>query len=296
MKKLLTLILLTTSVSTFAQNYFPLIRPNLVWQILNGDGSQICSLSGGNRYFFQGDTTISGFQYKIIQANSIVQINAGPYCPPFAVDGSSSWITGSFIREGTSAKKVFVYDQGNNSDALLYDFNLIAGDTLNSTFAGQGFTLIVDSVKTITLLNGAVRKIFYLNDNEYYIESVGGSQGLQFPIIQAIGFWEVPTCMSENNIQFFWGTQCFGFVGIDEVKNNSSINIYPNPFANKLTVSTSSNEQSQIILCDILSRKLLQQSFVNSTTVNTEQFIGGIYSYEILNANGLITKGKIIKQ
>ena len=295
MKRFLTLILLTTSVSTFGQNYFPLIRPNLVWQILHGDGSQICNLSGGNRYFFQGDTTILGFQYKIIHANSIVQINAGPYCPPFAVDGSSSWVTGSFIREDTSAKKIFVYDQGNNSDALLYDFNLIAGDTLNSNYAGQGFTLIVDSVRTITLLNGAVRKIFYLNDNEYYIESVGGSQGLQFPIIQAIGFWEVPTCMSENYIQL-WGTQCFGFVGIDELKNNNSINVYPNPFDDKITISTDNIEQSQIILYDILSRKHLQGTFTNSTTINTQQLADGIYMYEVQNKNRTSTKGKLIKQ
>ena len=256
MKTPFTVILLTFSITTFAQNYFPLIKPNLVWQIPHGDGRQICGIIDGHHYFFQGDTIISGIQYKIIRANPIMQINSGPYCPPFAVDGSTDLISGAFIREDTIAKKVFIYDHGNNSDALLYDFNLTSGDTLFSDFAGAGATLTVDSVAAITLLNGAVRKIFYLNNSEYYIESIGGSQGLQFPIIQGIGFWEVPGCMSENNIQI-WGTQCLGFVGVEEIKSNNP-SIFPNPFDDILSINSHNIVQSKIIIYDVHSRNIIE--------------------------------------
>jgi hypothetical protein len=295
MKKLLLLILLLTAIQTLGQNYHPLIRPNLYWQVLDGSGSQICFLTSGARYFFQGTTTVSGIQYNLIYENFIVQTNAGPFCPPFAVDSSSTIFSGSLMREDTLAKKVFVYDQSTTSDALLYDFNLMAGDTLHSDYASQGSTLIVDSVSNVTLLDGSVRKIFYLNNNEYYIESIGGSQGIQFPLVQGIGFWEVPTCVSENSIQL-WGSQCFGFVGIDEVNDNSLVQAHPNPFDNSLTITTKNNEQSEITLYDMLSRKVSEQTFKNSATINTNQLSKGIYFYEVRNQNGAITKGKAIKQ
>ncbi len=294
-KHVLLLLILTASITAYTQSYYPLIRPALVWQILDGDGSQICQLSGGGSFYFQGDTIISGYQYKIIREYSIIPVNTGPFCPPFMVDGSSSTIGGPFIREDTTAKKVFVYDQNSNSDVLLYDFNLNVGDTLNSTYAGQGSILIVDSVKTIVLLNGDLRKIFYLNNNEYYIESIGGSQGLQFPLVQALGFWKVPSCMSENNI-FLWGTQCFGFVGINENNYLKPINVFPNPFSSSISFSSLYYDELQVIVYDLYSRVLLKQSISNSTVINTESLLSGIYSYEIFNQNVLLTKGRIVKQ
>lgn len=83
---------------------------------------------------------------------------------------------------------------------------------------------------------------------------------------------------------------------VNEINQNISETIFPNPFSDNLNVTVNENEQSQIILYDILSRKLLQQTFTNSTTLNTEQLANGIYIYELRTMNGVIKKGKIIKQ
>ncbi|MBK7683545.1 MAG: hypothetical protein IPJ26_14245 [Bacteroidetes bacterium] len=163
MKKLFTLIILFASTATFAQNYYPLIRPNLVWQILHGDGAYICNLRDGHQYSFQGDTLVSGFIYQKIYYNPIIALIGNPYCPPFAVDGNSPANFGGSMREDTIARKVFIYDYSTNSEELIYDFSLVAGDTLNSLMGAQ---LIVDSVSTINLTNGDLRKIFYLNSGE----------------------------------------------------------------------------------------------------------------------------------
>ena len=85
-------------------------------------------------------------------------------------------------------------------------------------------------------------------------------------------------------------------VGINA--NNSPTNfvsIYPNPVIDKLNVQTNNYEQTEITLYDITSRKLLQQTFTNTTIINTEQLAKDIYIYEIRNKNGIIKKGKIIK-
>lgn len=293
MKKLFALLLLIASTSAFGQNYHPLIRPNLVWQILHGDGAYICNLRDGHQYSFQGDTLISGFTYQKIKTNPIIALNGTPYYPPFAVDGNSPAFLSGLMREDTVARKVFIYNFNFNYEELVYDFNLIAGDTLNSYFAGQGSALIVDSVSTISLLNGSLRKIFYMNSGENYIESIGGSQGIQYPLIQGIGFWEVPICISENNIPI-WGGQCFGTVGINENLNQSEL-IYPNPFIDEISIKTNDPEESQFILFDNLSREVFLQDFIQTTTFNFKHLKNGVYTYKMIRKSGSSSFGKVIK-
>ncbi len=72
--------------------------------------------------------------------------------------------------------------------------------------------------------------------------------------------------------------------------------IYPNPFTDKLNFQTHNYEQLEIIIYDITSRKLLQQTFTNTTTLNTEQLAKGMYLYTVRNKNGIIKNGKVIKQ
>ena len=292
MKKLFTLIILLASTATFAQNYYPLVRPNLVWQVMQGDGTVICLLSGGEQFYFQGDTLVSGVTYQKIYFNPIISLIGNPYCPPFAVDGNSPTYFGGLLREDTIVRKVFIYDYSTNTDELLYDFNLVAGDTLNSNFAGMGSILFVDSVSSISLLNGGVRKIFYMNSGENYIESIGGSQGIQFPLVQGIGFWKVPICISENNIPIWGG--CIGTVGINENLQESK-SVYPNPFLNEVTFQANHPEETEIILYNGISNELLRKSFSNSTTINTENLVSGIYVYKMISKSGLSSFGKLVK-
>ena len=78
--------------------------------------------------------------------------------------------------------------------------------------------------------------------------------------------------------------------------NNNKLNIYPNPIADKINIQIYNNEPSEIIIYDLSSRKLLEQTFTNTTTINTEQLAKGMYLYEVRSENGIIKKGKVIKQ
>lgn len=84
-------------------------------------------------------------------------------------------------------------------------------------------------------------------------------------------------------------------VGIQEPNQNDEINIYPNPFTNTLIIENKDNKFSDFILYDITSRKLLQQKFTNSVTINTAQFAKGIYIYEVRCSGSLCKKGKVVK-
>ena len=74
------------------------------------------------------------------------------------------------------------------------------------------------------------------------------------------------------------------------------ITLYPNPITDKLKVEVNNNEPTEIILYDLSLRKLLQQTFTNTTTLNTEQLAKGMYLYTVRNRNGIIKNGKVIKQ
>ena len=78
-------------------------------------------------------------------------------------------------------------------------------------------------------------------------------------------------------------------------QNVTDIKIHPNPFTEKLNCTIGNKANGEIILYDIASRKLLQQNFISSVSLNTEQLAKGIYLYEVRNKNEMIKKGKVVK-
>ena len=86
-----------------------------------------------------------------------------------------------------------------------------------------------------------------------------------------------------------------GVNGIINPTSGFENNSYPNPFSNQLTFALSDNEQATISLYDFLGQQILQQLFINSTTINTEQFKDGIYFYQLRNSKRIIANGKVIK-
>jgi hypothetical protein len=87
-----------------------------------------------------------------------------------------------------------------------------------------------------------------------------------------------------------------GTTGINTSNHNALLNIFPNPVKDKLNVFYKDDNPSEIILYDITSRKLLHQKFTTTLTLGLEELANGVYLYEIRNKNGLINKGKVVKE
>ncbi|HKR05209.1 MAG TPA: T9SS type A sorting domain-containing protein [Bacteroidia bacterium] len=90
-----------------------------------------------------------------------------------------------------------------------------------------------------------------------------------------------------------------GFTSTEENVSQNETEIYPNPIIDKLNITNSTDELSEIILYDIASRKLLQQKFSHTVTLNTAQLAKGIYFYEMRNpdgSGGVVKKGKVVKE
>ena len=91
-------------------------------------------------------------------------------------------------------------------------------------------------------------------------------------------------------------TPCDSLTAINEVNFHDESVLFPNPFSDKINITTKTNEKLEVILYDVVSRKILNQSFTTSTTINTEQLAKGIYLYEVRNKSGVIKQGKVVKE
>ncbi|MBW6481901.1 MAG: T9SS type A sorting domain-containing protein [Vicingaceae bacterium] len=297
-KPLLLLVFLITTLTLTAQIYHPMLKPNKFWDVMAFNGSEMCGVSSGQQCFLQGDTVISGNQYQIIKSHPIISlVNPGPYCPPFAVDTSYSVITG-FIREDSIAKKVFVYDISNNVDDLLYDFNLVVGDTLNSNYAGQGLLIIIDSIDTFVLLNNQVRKRFYYTDffgfASYYVEELGLPR-FHYPLVGGLSGGNFVTCVKENNIQLYnsqWAYSCPSLVGIEENNLQNAVKISPNPTRDNIVVAQLTNFVGGTIkIINLMGQVIFSQSIQNQQmSFNLSAYSKGIYLVKISSDKQQIIK------
>ncbi len=91
-------------------------------------------------------------------------------------------------------------------------------------------------------------------------------------------------------------TNLCSVTGINETTVSSEAKVFPNPFSNQLTFTSSDNEIMKLTLYDIFSRQIIQQTITNSTTINTEQLTDGIYFYELRNNKEIIKNGKVLKR
>jgi len=103
----------------------------------------------------------------------------------------------------------------------------------------------------------------------------------------------------DDTIPVFW--QLISSVelltSVNELKSTTTeVNIFPNPFADQLTIQAQTNEPSTLYLFDGLGRPVLKQLFFNSATINTSQLAKGIYYYQLSGEHGFIKTGKVIRQ
>jgi hypothetical protein len=281
-KYVVILILTQNILFTNAQSYSPLITNSIVWDVLIGDASQICNYSEGMRCRFSGDSTIQGEVYHKILCHPIVPaVLPGPFCPPFLVDANIDFPFYTLLREDTNLKKVYSYDTFLSKEDLLYDFSLLPTDTLKAEWVDLLLTSppILDSIVYVNTMNGNSRKAFYFNNGEYYIESIGGSQGLQFPIIDRYIQSNDPICTKINGI-IEWGGNCLGVVHTYNQPDARGIAIYPNPSSAQINVVFGSPISGDICITDLLGNtciQIKQEQASQQLQIDVSSFKPGIY-------------------
>jgi len=91
------------------------------------------------------------------------------------------------------------------------------------------------------------------------------------------------------------GGQCSVLAGIS-AGDNDALAIYPNPFFESLQMDVANKAPVEIILYDLFSRKRIHLKEYSSGSIATGDLAAGIYFYEVRDRNGLLRKGKLVKE
>jgi hypothetical protein len=281
MKKIL-LVLLT--IITLGVNAQTLVDTNKVWNVVACLNFGPC---GTTVFSFGADTTIGAFQYKKIIVN---RDSAGfGYSYPIAA------------REDTVTKQIYFYENG---EYLAYDFSLNQGDTFITSLNGCNLQMIVDSVDTISLLNGEMRKRMFLSNNgqEIWIEGVGSLFGLTFVGGCTIDVYPTLNCFKENDTLKYQNsnfTDCFyNTVGIQEIHDINNYRVTPNPFTESTVLSFENplHEINILKIFNIQGQLIRENSNIkgNEIKIDREMMNDGIYFFQIMNERRIVATGNLI--
>ena len=215
-----------------------------------------------------------------------------------------------YIRQDTFQRKIYLYDSSAHKDLVLYDFKLMAGDTLNRIVVNNGIynaSFVISSVDSI-LLRGVYRRIYYYpicagSDSSAIIEGVGDICGLFAPPSNCFEYFSSLNDFIQDFHVYIGDLshlQCTNFsLGIAKIAKHNAY-LSPNPFhtSSTLSISDSRFKNGDLKIYDVMGR-IVQQQIINpensgSTIINRDGLGDGLYFYRLTNSEGLMLTGKFV--
>jgi hypothetical protein len=216
-QKLFTIgLLIIISLSLTGQNF---ISTNRQWNV------RLLSFMSFTTeiYIIQGDSILNSMSYKKIWMTHDSTLSGLMYQ--------------GLLREENN---VVYYVPPNNTEGILYDFNLEVGDTtyVKNMFCGDvELEAVVTSIDTVEYF-GVERNRWYLESDgwtEYWLDGIGSLSGPLhsfYPLCIICPVWEL-LCFHENDelLYILYGEEeCFQTsVGIDGLVADATCKISPNP-------------------------------------------------------------------
>ncbi len=302
MKKLLLLltisILTLTTVQAQTNVYHPFPTSNAFWQYRHWN-SLNASIHTQTRYGLNGDTIIGGNTYhKVFSLFDSTLTN--PYSTYYAA-----------IREQN--KKIYTII-GSLPEHLLYDFNVLVGDTIHYDYSLSGgpgsFFRIVTTVDSFLLQDGKYRKRFSFAANsnampDTVVEGLGSIewQGLFNPLINAwctCGDGYEVTCIKENDTTLYLKNLlcdhcfCTFLTSLNEIEKQYTVVIYPNPTIGQFNIETNTTEKQIVRVLDVNGKVLLSENISGTTSIDASNLDEGIYTLTIKSNNSITTKKLVV--
>jgi hypothetical protein len=239
--KYVLLIILTLSfLDATAQSYVPFQFGDTRWMY-----NEQNMFNTKSYCYFSKDTT--GYIFNGTKYYRLDKLNSPTYSPS---------INYSYLYDDTANRKVFTLDTLTNTAYLLYDFASNIGDTIYSIYnLGALDTVIVDSIKSlpINLIN---RKHYFVHSYKQlvpqprvWIEGIGSTYDLFYPTIILPDPIFYLVCQEYNTATNFGDAiSCSNFLtNTSNIANFKTIEVYPNPCTDKITVHTQASFQELTI-------------------------------------------------
>lgn len=316
MKKLIPILLLFYSLSSFGQTYYPFPDSVGVWREVQYFGQAPTAVDYYSVYI-NGDTTINSNSYsKLYEYWSNTNLN---------IDTINSTYYGA-LRENN--KKIYFYPDTNvttpfygnaygfcyewlnpnpnySQDLLLYDFDVVIGDTVFYPHLDNMF-IVINSIDSVLIQSQYRKKYSYSislqgvcwgGQSGNYVEGIGDIQSGLFGLFRF--YFENSNnfrCYEDDQVFYSVVSSCSS-VGIEEVFNNNNFKIYPNPTSTNITIELigfNNSFQAQLSLFDLTGKKVYTSS-INSTinNIDVSAIKSGLYLLKIISDSGEIKSSLI---
>lgn len=232
-------------------------------------------------YSLFGDTTIASVNYKKISgASSIGGYESGA------------------IRE--SGRIIYYLPDTSSTEVVLYNFNLVTGDTVFNPYGGavcSNDTLIVQGVDSVLLSDGYHKQINL--GFVAWIEGVGSIFYLLYPCqVLCTSGNDNLQCMFGNSVGIYLNGSCSacGPLSMNEQNQLSDFSIYPNPFNCQTTFSYSESQKNLIIkIIDLTGKEIKNINFTGTQlTIEKGELSAGVYFVQTTDEKKYVYNKKLI--
>jgi hypothetical protein len=271
----------------------PMLHASAIWSErsggFNGAGMQIMTYD----HVIDGDTMINGMDYYKIRRIGVDSIYS-VFDELVSAEPIDQYLAA--IREDVQERKWFVVFPSQQSEILLYDFDLAAGDVITGTHGdcSSGPTVVAtDQV----IINGVPRNRYHIQPwNRYMIEGVGANTGLFGDLCQAFEWGScLETYMVEGSLFEVNGCTPLS-VGLPEI-TAPSFQIFPNPARDAITFTSFDDvsQPGQIVIRDLAGRQIEQRSFTSPTMIwDLRMMSAGIYMVEHVEGGRMLGTVKLV--
>ena len=276
------------ALSAGAQNY---LANNPVWSVHSICGVPApCIASDDFNYYTAGDSLVQGVTWTKVERQGQYSLawqspnfpdpncqGSYPYGP--AVDVSYTQL----VRQEGRQLRIWADD----SDQLLYDFDLVVGSTLPLSWNNWNTDITVLAVDSI-LIGTEMRARYELANSwaQYLIEGVGTSHGLFEPVSNFFDCGYGLDCFGLGTDAFYppgaSGPSCWLTMAVEEpVADVWSLS--PNPTDDAIVITAARGTLREVVLRDMHGRLVqrLRPAFALNATLDVSALPNGCYAVQV---------------
>lgn len=272
------------------------------WYEYFGAADGINIYKDNNRYYIDGDTTISGTIYHQLYWDKLDSVFDG-FTDTFLLVNYYQHVYQGGLRED-SLKRFYLYYPGQTSESLLFDFNLSVGSPLSNMISNYGCNqppMTIQSIDTV-YLGSTIIQNFHLPIsifNKTLYEGIGGSGGFIWQGSLCTMF-ESGACLiayKKGNDSLFISNCGQTLTAVSQVSLEDEIKIYPNPTQDEISVKLSPGKFSNYSVVDQLgNEKISGKITVNGfLSISLRDLFAGHYIINFNDHNGKRISRKIAK-
>ncbi|HOS47481.1 MAG TPA: T9SS type A sorting domain-containing protein [Bacteroidia bacterium] len=255
-----------------------------------------------NRYFIDGDTTISGTIYHKLYWDKLDSI-FDAFTDSFLLVNFYQHVYQGGLREDT-LKRFYFYYPGQSSESLLFDFNLNVGSALPNMISNYGCVnppYVIQSIDTI-YLGSTIVKHFNLPPaifNKSLYEGIGASGGFIWQGSLCTMF-ESGACLiayKKGNDSLFINNCGQAITALSETSKEGEVKIYPNPAHDEIRVQLDTRTYKAYQVIDDKGIEKLRGNIDTNglTIISLRGLKSGHYTITLKDVNGREISRKIVK-